>query len=134
MNASILSKQQWQLWATKLKQQARALYFTWKNPDTPKAIKCLAFITIAYLFSPIDLIPDFIPVLGFVDDILLLPLLCWLVIKLIPDVIWQHSLKLAQSQRIDIQFRWMRPVIITIWLLLSVAVCVSLYILYFPTR
>jgi len=132
MTLSVLSKKQWQRWANELKQQARALYFTWKNPDTPKAVKALAFITIAYLFSPIDLIPDFIPVLGFIDDILLLPLLCWLVIKLVPDAIWQHSLKLAQSQAIDIQFRWMQSVIITIWLLLGIAVCVSLYTFYFP--
>lgn len=134
MRASVLSKQQWQLWASKLKQQARALYFTWKNPDSPKTVKALAFITIAYLFSPIDLIPDFIPILGFIDDILLLPLLCWLVIKLVPDAIWQHSLKLAQSQPIDIQFGWMRLVIIAIWLFFGIAVCVSLYTLYFPTR
>lgn len=132
MRASVLSKQQWLSWATKLKQQARALFFTWKNPQTPKVVKALAFITIAYLFSPIDLIPDFIPILGFVDDILLLPILCWLVIKLVPDTIWQHSLKRAQSERIDMQFSWMCPVIIAIWLFFGVAVCVSLYRLYFP--
>jgi len=56
-----------------------------RDPRTPWYAKALAIATVAYAVSPIDLIPDFIPVLGFVDDAILLPALIWLAIKLIPD-------------------------------------------------
>jgi uncharacterized membrane protein YkvA (DUF1232 family) len=56
-----------------------------RDPRTPWHAKALAIVTVAYAVSPIDLIPDFIPVLGFVDDAILLPALIWLTIKLIPE-------------------------------------------------
>ncbi len=56
-----------------------------RDPRTPCLAKALAIATVAYAVSPIDLIPDFIPVLGFVDDAILLPGMIWLAVKLIPD-------------------------------------------------
>jgi uncharacterized membrane protein YkvA (DUF1232 family) len=56
-----------------------------KTPDTPWHAKALGLLVVAYALSPIDLIPDFIPVLGYVDDILLLPTLIWLTVKLLPQ-------------------------------------------------
>lgn len=71
-------------WARSIKQDTVALYFAMRDPRTPWYAKVLAGIVVAYALSPIDLIPDFIPVLGYVDDLLILPLGIWAAIKLIP--------------------------------------------------
>ena len=67
-----------------LKNDIPAVFLSLKDPDTPLTAKLLAGITVAYALSPIDLIPDFIPVIGYLDDILLLPLLITLTVRLIP--------------------------------------------------
>ena len=71
-------------WAFVLKGQLLTLWFSRSHPDTPLVAKILAALVVAYAFSPIDLIPDFIPVLGYLDDVILVPLGIWLVLKLIP--------------------------------------------------
>lgn len=80
--------------AADLQQRARAmkrdvltLWFAMRHPDTPAAPKLLAALTAAYALSPIDLIPDFIPVLGLLDDVILVPLLVALTVKMIPDAV-----------------------------------------------
>jgi uncharacterized membrane protein YkvA (DUF1232 family) len=70
--------------ARELKHQVVAVWFCTRHPRTPFIAKALAAAVVAYAFSPIDLIPDFIPVLGYVDDLLLLPIAITLVLKLIP--------------------------------------------------
>jgi uncharacterized membrane protein YkvA (DUF1232 family) len=72
-------------WARTLKRDALAVYLAARSPDTPWHVKLIAFAVAAYAFSPIDLIPDFIPVLGYLDDLILVPLGIWLVVSLIPD-------------------------------------------------
>lgn len=62
-----------------------ALYYATHHPGTPFFSKIIPFLVLAYALSPIDLIPDFIPVVGLLDDLLLLPVLMWLAIKLIPS-------------------------------------------------
>lgn len=75
-------------WAKRIKRDGVTLWFAGKDPRTPWYAKALGVLVVAYALSPIDLIPDFIPVLGYVDDVLLLPVLIWLTIKLLPsDVI-----------------------------------------------
>jgi uncharacterized membrane protein YkvA (DUF1232 family) len=71
-------------WAPRIKRDAVTLWFAYRHPGTPWFAKALAAFVVAYALSPIDLIPDFIPVLGYVDDALLLPALIWLNIRLIP--------------------------------------------------
>lgn len=71
-------------WARRLKRESVALWFCTRHPDTPFLAKVIAIAVVAYAFSPIDLIPDFIPVLGYLDDLVILPLGIWLVWKLIP--------------------------------------------------
>ena len=73
-----------QAWAKRIKRDGVTLWFAGKNPRTPWYAKALGLFVVAYALSPIDLIPDFIPVLGYVDDVLLLPGLIWLTIKLLP--------------------------------------------------
>ena len=78
-------------WAQLLKQDILMLWFATKNPKVPLAPKVICIFIVAYALSPIDLVPDFIPILGFVDDLLLLPILIWLAVRLIPNVIIQES-------------------------------------------
>jgi uncharacterized membrane protein YkvA (DUF1232 family) len=73
------------IWALTLKRDAYAVYLAARNPATPWYVKVLAAVVAAYAFSPIDLIPDFIPVLGYLDDLILVPLGIWLVVSLIPE-------------------------------------------------
>jgi uncharacterized membrane protein YkvA (DUF1232 family) len=78
-------------WAQLLKMDVLMVWFATKNPHTPWLPKAICIFIVAYALSPIDLIPDFIPVLGYVDDLLLLPVLIWAAISLIPNSINQES-------------------------------------------
>ena len=80
--------------AKKLKMDIPAIFLALKDKDTPVSAKIFGGIMIVYALSPVDLIPDFIPVLGYLDDVILLPLLIGLTIKFIPeDVIKRNRLK-----------------------------------------
>ncbi|GKX65892.1 YkvA family protein [Inconstantimicrobium mannanitabidum] len=68
----------------KIKKDVYVLYNAYRHPKTPWYVKILAILVIAYAVSPIDLIPDFIPILGYLDDLLIIPAGITLVIKLIP--------------------------------------------------
>lgn len=71
-------------WAKQIKRDGVTLWFACKHSATPWYAKALGVFVVAYALSPIDLIPDFVPVLGYVDDVLLLPGLIWLTIRLLP--------------------------------------------------
>ncbi len=71
-------------WARLLKNDVVTLWFSYRHPQTPLVAKILAVLAVAYAFSPIDLIPDFIPVLGLLDELILLPMLIWLTLQLVP--------------------------------------------------
>jgi len=71
-------------WARRIKRDGVTLWFAGKHPMTPWYAKALGAFVVAYALSPIDLIPDFIPVLGYVYDVLLLPVLVWFAMKLLP--------------------------------------------------
>jgi uncharacterized membrane protein YkvA (DUF1232 family) len=78
-------------WARALRRDAHAIYLASRDPRVPWTVKLLAIAVAGYALSPIDLIPDFIPVLGVLDDLIIVPLGIWLVIALIPeDVIREH--------------------------------------------
>lgn len=83
--------------AKKLKSDIPAVFIALKNKNTPLMAKIIAGIIVGYALSPVDLIPDFIPVLGYLDDIIILPLLVALTIKLIPDEIWAKSKESAEG-------------------------------------
>jgi uncharacterized membrane protein YkvA (DUF1232 family) len=83
--------------AAELKVKVSALFLALKRKDTPLPAKIVAGIAVAYALSPIDLIPDFIPVLGYLDDIILLPILVALAIKLIPKEIMGECEAQAQG-------------------------------------
>ncbi len=71
-------------WTEKLKLELIALWFAYRHPETPWYAKLFAAMVVGYAFSPIDLIPDFIPILGLLDDAILVPLGIWVALKLIP--------------------------------------------------
>ncbi len=71
-------------WARQLKYDVIALYFSLKHPRTPLYAKIVTAVIVGYALSPIDLIPDFVPILGYVDEVILLPVLISVAIKLIP--------------------------------------------------
>jgi len=75
----------------KLKQEIKVLYIASKDPRIGILPKIIIAVTLAYALSPIDLIPDFIPVLGFLDDFIILPLFILLVIKLVPKVVMDDA-------------------------------------------
>lgn len=106
--------------ARRLKKEVLAVFLAYKRPDVSWYAKLLAIIVVGYALSPIDLIPDFIPVLGYLDDLILIPLGISLVIKLIPDEVMEECRKEAQET-----FQDGKPksyiagfVIILLWLLI----------------
>ncbi|MFV0519245.1 MAG: YkvA family protein [Lachnospirales bacterium] len=83
--------------AKKIKSDIPILFLSLKDKDTPFLAKLIGVLTIAYALSPIDLIPDFIPVLGYLDDVILLPALIALAVKLIPKEIWDKNTVYAEK-------------------------------------
>ena len=80
-----------------IKVDSLTLWFACQKKETPLHFKLFGFLILAYAFSPIDLIPDFIPIIGFLDELLLLPVLIFLAIKLIPPKIYLESKELAEN-------------------------------------
>ena len=91
----VIVANRWQAWVTQLKKNTYALYLASRDPRVPLVAKIIAILVVAYVLSPIDLIPDFIPVLGYLDDMVLVPLGMALAIRCIPPDIWQDCRKKA---------------------------------------
>ena len=104
-------------WAKTIKKDVLVVWLVAKDQRTPVWIKILALIVAAYALSPIDLIPDFIPVLGYLDDIIIVPLGLLLVIKLTPQEILDDCRIRASLLAERPVNRWAAGVIILIWLL-----------------
>jgi uncharacterized membrane protein YkvA (DUF1232 family) len=84
-------------WARRIKRDVLMLWFARLHPDTPVLVKALCIFAAAYALSPIDLIPDFIPVLGYVDEALLLPALIWCAVRLLPGHVVDECRAQAQT-------------------------------------
>lgn len=84
-------------WARQIRRDGLALWFAVRHPGTPWPAKALAALVVAYAFSPIDLIPDFIPVLGLLDEMLLLPAFIWLALRLTPAPVLAECRAQAQA-------------------------------------
>lgn len=83
--------------AKNLKKEILALYYAYQDPKLPFLPKILIISTVAYALSPIDLIPDFIPIIGYLDDLIILPLMISLSLKLIPAEIMEASREKAEK-------------------------------------
>lgn len=119
-------RQTWRDRARALKREVYALALAYRDPRTPWAAKVVAACVVAYAFSPIDLIPDFIPVIGYLDDLVLVPLGVMLALRLIPapvmaDCRARADEALASGKPVN----WLAAgVIIVIWIALAAAVVV----------
>lgn len=108
----------WQVRARKLKTEVRALSFACRDRRVPSRTRWLALCVVAYALSPIDLIPDFIPVLGLLDDVILLPLGIAFVLKTIPPEIMQECRERAASSEGDARLGRIGALfIVGLWLL-----------------
>lgn len=104
-------------WARTLKRQALTVWFAARHPDMPWYARVLAFAVAAYAFSPIDLIPDFIPVLGLLDDLLIVPLGVALVLRLTPQNVLADAHRAAEAAAMRPVSRIAAACILALWLL-----------------
>lgn len=117
VNSSIRS------WARRIKRDAVALWFAYRHPSTPLLAKAICVLVVAYALSPIDLIPDFIPVLGYLDDALLLPGMIWIAVKMVPpDVLRECRAKgdawMEREGRKPRSY-WGAALVVAIWVAIS---------------
>ncbi|SRR5258706_3659968 len=104
--------------ARALKNETFAIYLAAKDPRTPWIAKAVAFLTIAYAFSPIDLIPDFIPILGYLDDLFIVPTGIALALRLIPPEVMEEARKTVATQGVGRGVGYVGAgIIIIIWIL-----------------
>jgi len=117
-------------WKTKSKQlrsEVVALYLAYKHPRTPWYAKALAALIIGYVLSPIDLIPDFIPVVGYLDDLIIIPAGIALLIKIIPGDILEECRTKARSDLLNRKSKhWVAAIIIALIWLLAIYLIISL--------
>ena len=105
-------------WARSVRRDVRAVYLASRDPRTPWYAKAAAIAVAAYALSPIDLIPDFIPVLGQIDDAIVVPLGIWLVFRMIPrDVLDEHRAAAAILDRDGPKSTAGAVAIVSIWML-----------------
>jgi uncharacterized membrane protein YkvA (DUF1232 family) len=109
-------------WARSLETELYALYLAYRDPRVSWYARLLAICVVGYAFSPIDLIPDPIPILGYLDDLIIVPIGVWLVLKLIPKEVMAECRERAQSEiRKGKPTNWVAAsIIILIWILLAV--------------
>jgi len=121
--------ERWKEKAQQLKTEVYALYLAYKDRRTPWYAKVFTAVVVGYAFSPIDLIPDPIPVLGYLDDLVLIPLGAYLAVKMIPPQVMEESR--ARAKEVMTQGKPVNKVaaavIITIWVGLAVVVGVVAY-------
>jgi len=112
-------------WSRTIKRDAHAVYLAARDPRVPWYAKALALCVAGYALSPIDLIPDFIPVLGYLDDVILVPFGIWAVVKLIPaEIMTEHRAAavlaaerpLSRTAALMIVFIWAASIGLTAWL------------------
>ena len=103
--------------ARKLKRQTLVAYFAARDPKTPLLVRLLALLIAAYALSPIDLIPDFIPVLGYLDDLILIPLGVSLVVSLLPEAVLLSARERAEQAVDRPTSKVAAAFIIFVWLL-----------------
>lgn len=119
----------WRLWArsglrglARAKIHLTALWKLFRHPQTPRAAKWVAGAVLAYALSPIDLIPDFIPVLGMLDDIVIVPLGIALAVRLTPRPLWEQMLREAEAEPARLPRVWFGAVVIVaVWALVLAA-------------
>ena len=103
--------------AKKLKRYTLIVYYAARDPRTPLSVRVIALLVAAYALSPIDLIPDFIPVFGYLDDLVLVPLGVALVVRILPEPVLAAAREQAQNAADRPTSKAAATVIVAIWLL-----------------
>ena len=107
-------------WARDVKRDVLALYLAARDPRVPWYAKALAALVAAYALSPIDVIPDFIPVLGYLDDLILLPLGIAAVVRLIPDEVMADLRSQAEERILTRPRSWVgASVVVLLWVIVA---------------
>ncbi len=109
-------------WAAFVKRDIHALYLAARDPRVPWYVKGLAVVVAAYAISPIDLIPDFIPVVGYLDDLILLPLGIFFVVKLIPPEVMADCRERAEQASGNPVSKGAAVAVVVLWAVVAVAV------------
>jgi uncharacterized membrane protein YkvA (DUF1232 family) len=126
---------EWKQWVKKLKIEIYAIYLAYKDPRVPWYARIFAACVVGYAFSPIDLIPDPIPILGYLDDLILVPLGIVLALKMIPKEVLVECREKAQKTMLQGKpvNRIAAIVIIAIWAILA-AFTIIFILKYFKTK
>ena len=105
-------------YARALKKETYAIFLAARDPRTPWYAKALIFFVVAHTFSPIDLIPDFIPVLGYLDDLIITPGGIWLAVRLIPPEVLAEARAAAATRDVDRRLGLLGAIIIILaWII-----------------
>lgn len=117
--------ERWKRWARQLKTELTALYYAYRDPRTPWYARVFALVVVGYAFSPLDLIPDPIPILGYVDDLILLPLGIYIAIHLVPADVLAACREQARDGHLDHPVSWAAAaIIVLLWLLAITAIAI----------
>ena len=115
--------------ARALKTEAYAIYIAARDPRTPWYAKALIFFVVAHTFSPIDLIPDFIPILGYLDDLIITPGGIWLAVRLIPPEVLAEARAMAAARSIDRRVGILgAALILLVWIAVAIGI---VYLIWF---
>jgi uncharacterized membrane protein YkvA (DUF1232 family) len=119
--------------AARLSTRVFALWKLFKHPHTPLPAKIVAVLVVAYAVSPIDLIPDFIPVLGQLDDLVIVPMGMALAVRLTPKPVWDACLREAEIGAGQLpRLLWGAALVIAVWLLLLAGLVVGVVMWLIP--
>lgn len=113
--------------ARALKQETLALYFAFRDPRTPWYARAFAALVVAYALSPIDLIPDFVPVFGYLDDLILIPAGIALALKMIPPQVMAEARVMAASHRAERRMGFIGAGIIALIWILTIIIALALF-------
>jgi uncharacterized membrane protein YkvA (DUF1232 family) len=104
--------------AKKLKANLMVMYLAYRDPRVPLGTKIFAICVVAYAFSPVDLIPDFIPIFGYLDDLILVPLGVYIALRLYPkEVLEEYRTKAEEQRKLDKPKNWITGIIIiAVWI------------------
>jgi len=117
-------------WAKIARRDLHAVYLAARDPRVPWHAKAVALFVTAYAFSPIDLIPDFVPILGYLDDLVIVPIGLWLAIRLIPpDILEEHRAAAERAAKEPVSMVG-AALMISVWLMLAVGAVLLAYMLY----
>jgi len=111
-----------------LKRNTYALYLAYKDPRVPLYAKIFIVAVVGYVVSPLDLIPEFIPVIGYFDDLIILSAGIYFTVKMIPDDVWDDCKKRAVSEPVDRKFKWLGTFLIVFIYIFIISLIVLSYL------